>query len=839
MKPLPKSTTSLIAALAIVLAPTATPAATASTTAWHHTDGFDWFMESLWNTWQRFVQHGWADYPHNPGSPSNITVTPWTKPVKTANYDGLRRSFERVSTYPVFNNLPHGIDPTDETVAEISAVSADGKTVAYTDAAGKRIGFVDISNPKNPRGVGSVDLTHNGHANDEPTSVSIVGDYVLVVVNTSESFTSTSGRVDVIRLSDRTTVRSLDLAGQPDSIAVNSDGTKAVIAIENERDEDFTPTGGDEGDLPQAPAGFVTLLDMPNSQVSSWSTTDVKLVDDGGYPIKIVADAGIDTPTDPEPEYVAINSQNIAAVTLQENNGVVLIDLATATVTQAFSLGNATVSNIDANKDGAFKATDSLTVPREPDAIAWIDVNHFATANEGDWKGGSRGWTVFNTAGDVVWDAGNSFEQLATRYGLHNEKRAAKKGAEPEGIAVARYGRHTYAFIGSERSNFVAIYEVSDPAKPKFVQVIPTGVGPEGLLPVPSRNLLVVSSEVDEADAGVRSTVGVYRLQRKEADLWPSLVSADNDKGLAIGWSALSGLSNVPGESNRVVAVGDKAFNTGRIYDITITPGKPATITGVVEVRDENGPATVDLEGISTRADGGYWLASEGNGADNVLLQVDNSGLIKQRVSLPDEVASHVGKWGLEGVSVVGSGDDEAVYFVIQRPLWNDPKDTGAGQVDGDNVARIGRYDVSSGEFSWFGYQLESTAVDGDWVGLSEITMLSDTTALVIERDKQVGTAAAHKKIYQVTLPESGCATDDCANLPMATKKVAIDALPVLQSTHGWTQEKLEGLTVTADGTVWGVTDNDGLDDATGETVFTQLGVVDGDVTRLLSHGSS
>lgn len=30
------------------------------------------------------------------------------------------------------------------------------------------------------------------------------------------------------------------------------------------------------------------------------------------------------------------------------------------------------------------------------------DDEHLATANEGDWKGGSRGWTVWDTSGNVV-----------------------------------------------------------------------------------------------------------------------------------------------------------------------------------------------------------------------------------------------------------------------------------------------------------------------------------------------------------------------------------------------------------------------------------------------------
>ena len=140
---------------------------------------------------------------------------------------GGSRHFVRTATFPVYANVPDGVDPADETVAEISAVSRNGKTLVYTDSPGKRIGFVNISNPKQPKGIGTLSLAELGDADDEPTSVAVVGGYVLVVVNTSQSYTDPSGRLDVVRLSDRTRVHSIDLGGQPDSIAVSPDGKRA------------------------------------------------------------------------------------------------------------------------------------------------------------------------------------------------------------------------------------------------------------------------------------------------------------------------------------------------------------------------------------------------------------------------------------------------------------------------------------------------------------------------------------------------------------------------------------------------------------------------------------
>src|SRR5690606_27500870 len=95
----------------------------------------------------------------------------------------------------------------------------------------------------------------------------------------------------------------------------------------------------------------------------------------------------------------------------------------------------------------------------------------------------------------------------------------------------------------------------------------------------------------------------------------------------------------------------------------------------------------------------------------------------------------------------------------------------------------------------------------------------------VVERDKLNGPAAAVKRVYAVDVPD--VAVGAASATPVAvTKTLAHDVLPDLRATHGWTQAKLEGLTVGGDGTVWAITDNDGLDDATGETVLLSLGAV-------------
>ncbi|BBX18651.1 alkaline phosphatase [Mycolicibacterium duvalii] len=710
--------------------------------------------------------------------------------------------YHRMATYPVYLNAPAD-RRDDETVAEISTVTPDGNTVIYTDAAGKRIGFLDVRDPANPVGQGTLSLSELGNADDQPTSVAAVGEYVLVVVDTTGGdFTNPSGRVDVVRVADRSRVHSVELGGQPDSIAVADNGAFAAIAIENQRDEEFTPPGGAEGGLPQPPTGFVALLDLTGAP-QAWTPRRVD------FDVETARAAGLDTPEDLEPEYVSINSRSQVAVTLQENNGIAIIDGRTGVVEQIFSAGSQSVSGIDTAEDGRVDQSGAITdTPREPDAIGWIGERHVATANEGDWKGGTRGWTIFDAGtGEVTWDAGNSIEQLAVRTGLHIEDRAESKGPEPEGLAITEIGGRPVALVASERSNFVAVYDVGDVAAPRFRQILPTTAGPEGILPVPARDLLVISTEADDAEAGVRAAVNVYGFGEQFAALggrppFPSIVSGDVD-GTPIPWGALGALTADPADENRLYTSTDNAYGPSRILGIDLTR-TPALIDTELPITDGGEPVALDVEGLAAQPDGGFVLAVEGEeGLGNQLVFVAADGTIQTRVSLPSDVAENLGGQGFEGVAV----DGDAVWVAVQREVKTDPK----------GVARLGRYSPADDRWEWFGYPLDTTDAEGDWIGLSEI-QVHDGSLLILERDKLNGPDARVKAIYRVSLPtEQG-------NVQVLPKTLARNLLPDLQAGRGYTQEKVEGFAVAGNGNLYVVTDNDGLDDANGETVFLDLG---------------
>lgn len=316
---------------------------------------------------------------------------------------------------------------------------------------------------------------------------------------------------------------------------------------------------------------------------------------------------------------------------------------------------------------------------------------------------------------------------------------ADKKGPEPEGLAITEVGGRPTALIASERSNFVAVYDVSDVTAPVFRQILPTTPGPEGVLAIPARDLLVISSEEDAADDRVRASVSVYGYGERYAGAlpFPSIVSGDVD-GTPIGWGALGALSADPADPGRVFTATDVAYGPSRILGVDVAQ-TPALIDTEVPVTENGQPVALDVEGLAARPDGGFVLAVEGeDGPGNALVWVDAGGTIERRVPLPDDVAAGPGGQGLEGVAV----DGDAVWVAVQREVRGDP----------DGVARLGRY---TDRWEWFGYPLEHTSTQGDWIGLSEIAV-HDGALLVLERDKLNEPDARVKAIYRVAAGRAG-----------------------------------------------------------------------------------
>lgn len=696
-------------------------------------------------------------------------------------------SFNRIASFPVAQNLGNQAVAT-VTSAEIITATADGNTLIYSDSPRGGIGFVDITQANQPKAQGFLDLK------GEPTSVATIGKWVVTGVNTSQSYTQPSGYLAIADIASQTVVHRCDLGGQPDSVAVSKDGRYIAVAIENERDEDLN-----DGALPQMPAGFVVIIEFNQATGTCQTTRNISLAG--------LADIA---PSDPEPEFVAFNDNNEVVVTLQENNHIVLINAEQAKVMHHFSAGTVDLSQIDVKKDGALTFTESQSaVKREPDAVKWLDNERFVIANEGDYQGGARGFTIFNKQGDALFESGASFEHEVVRVGHYPEKRSGKKGAEPEGLEVATFNGQTYIFVMSERGSVVAVYKDTG-AAPELVQMLPSGIAPESAIAIPSRNLIATANEEDLIeDNGPRSHVMLYQLTDK-APAYPQIRSNLDTQGAPIGWGALSGLAADLKQAGKLYAVSD-SFYSAQPAIFTIDASKtPAQITDKLVITRDGTPAEkLDLEGIVMDPKGGFWLASEGNQKKDVphaLYHVTASGEIDQTIDFPTELLKNQERFGAEGITLVNN----TLWVAIQRPWQDDAKDQ----------TKLLAYDLASKTWSAAHYPLEKA--ETGWMGLSEITA-HNGSLYVIERDNQLAEAAKIKRLYKVDLANIKTAALG-TSLPTVSKHLVYDFLPELKAQNGIVVDKIEGFTIDASNTGYAVTDNDGVDDSSGETFFFKVG---------------
>lgn len=653
-------------------------------------------------------------------------------------------TFHRIANFPLARVRAEG-----PSAAEIVVGTPDGHQAVYADSIGKGVGFIDIRNPEAPAPLDYLSL------DQEPTSLALTEEWVLVVTDDKNS----QGTLVVLDFQTHQEVARHKLPGGPDAIAVSPDKRFAAVAIENE-----SPSG-----FPAAPPGSVAVFRIEGPP-SSWELTDITL-------------EGLDCayPEDPEPEYLAINQDNVAVVSLQENNHIVLIDLERAQIVNHFTAGTVALSQIDLERDKQIRMVDSRAArPREPDGIDWCKLG-IVTADEGDLNGGSRSWTLFEPDGTVRWSSGAQTEHIARDLGHYPDRRSPERGTEPEAIKTALYGNEEYVFIGCERSNLVLVYRF-EAGTPKYVQALPGGPGPESVTCLPEQGLVLVGAEVDEGEKGPRSYLNIYRL----TDGPPPYPSVRSD---GISWCALSGLAASPDRPDRLYTLTDKALKPDRILTLD-TSSQPARI--VAETPLQGSDHNFDFEGVSVASKGGFWLVSEGK--VNALLRTDDQGVIIEEIALPVEVESQLKGHGMEGVA-----EHDGFVFVAFQGLWLS---------DSEPTGHIGRYDPESREWSFAEYPR-----DEKWFAAG-LTGGAPGELCVLLRDKKARESAVVKRIVRLSL-----SSFDTGQLSSPGHLDLVDrykemGLPV--------PEKPEGLAFDGED-FWVINDNDAMKDSYGETHLIRL----------------
>lgn len=291
--------------------------------------------------------------------------------------------------------------------AEIVAWHADTKSLFVVNAQAGAVDVLDASNIAAPVYLATLavdDIVTGAVVNSVAVSGNLIAFAVEQPVKTDPGF------VVIYNARTLTRLASVAVGAQPDMITFSPDGRFLLTANEAEPSDDYSVD----------PEGSVSIIDIRNYSVqtagfTAWNGQEATLRSAG---VRIYG-PGATAAQDLEPEYIAVAADSGTAwVTLQENNAIAKIDIATATVTGIIPLGYKNHGLAD-NGFGSSNALDLRDEsPKEirienypgvygmyqPDAIAAYEVNgqtYLVIANEGD----ARAWGETNSA---YWGTGGS-----------------------------------------------------------------------------------------------------------------------------------------------------------------------------------------------------------------------------------------------------------------------------------------------------------------------------------------------------------------------------------------------------------------------------------------------
>ena len=268
----------------------------------------------------------------------------------------------------------------DESAAEIPAYDPFTQQLFVTNSNDDAIDVLDVSNPFSPSKITSL-------STPGINSVAVFDGLVAAAVEGATAqdpgsvlFFDTTGN----------TLGSVTVGALPDMLTFTPDGTKLLVANEGEPNEAYTDD----------PEGSVSIIDLDSSNYSA------SVVNTAGFtafntapldPSIRIFGPGATVAQDLEPEYIAVSEDGTKAfVSLQENNAVAVVDIATASVSELLGLGfkdhSVAGNELDASdEDGGVNiTTEPILGMYQPDALASYTVagtTYFITANEGDARG--------------------------------------------------------------------------------------------------------------------------------------------------------------------------------------------------------------------------------------------------------------------------------------------------------------------------------------------------------------------------------------------------------------------------------------------------------------------
>ncbi|WP_370134176.1 choice-of-anchor I family protein, partial [Alteromonas sp.] len=296
----------------------------------------------------------------------------------------------------------------NQTAAEIVQYHAETNTIYATNGETNTIAVIDASSVNtatmaDPINTTTLTLTTialpadiNGVTLGSLTSIAVSGDLMAVAVpadvKTDNGYVLFYNGLDS---SAPAFLDSVEVGALPDMVTFTPDGGKVLVANEGEPSDDYTID----------PEGSVSVINILASGEPEETGTTIGFTALNGTEADLMAQ-GMMFPNpagrtingtaitstvakDLEPEYITATN-DIAYVSLQENNGLAIIDLEELTV-DVVGLGTKSWAglNIDIQENDAvsFGQYTGIYGVYQPDTIAnftWKDATFILTANEGD-----------------------------------------------------------------------------------------------------------------------------------------------------------------------------------------------------------------------------------------------------------------------------------------------------------------------------------------------------------------------------------------------------------------------------------------------------------------------
>jgi DNA-binding beta-propeller fold protein YncE len=219
-------------------------------------------------------------------------------------------------------------------------------------------------------------------------SVAIHGASNTMAVAIAAEPETNNGYVAFYQTSDSTFLAAVQVGALPDAVAISPDGNTVVVANEGQPSDDYTID----------PDGSISVIDISGGAATVAAANVTSVTFDGLVAADIpgvrISGPGGDIAAALEPEYVTISDDSATAyVSLQENNAIAEVDLATGSLTDVWALGFKDHRN-PGNELDVSNRDDVINIRNwpvygvyMPDGIATYTVNgvpYVVTANEGD-----------------------------------------------------------------------------------------------------------------------------------------------------------------------------------------------------------------------------------------------------------------------------------------------------------------------------------------------------------------------------------------------------------------------------------------------------------------------